>query len=80
MDITWDCIIIGGGAAGLSAALVLGRAQRRVLVLDAGRQSNLASHGVGGLLGQNAIASGSNAGAGVVQSLMSARAAAGSVA
>lgn len=53
MDITWDCIIIGGGAAGLSAALVLGRAQRSVLVLDAGTQSNLASHGIGGLLGQN---------------------------
>src|ERR1700761_3536603 len=46
----WDCIIIGGGAAGLSAALWLGRARRKTLVIDAGRQSNLAAHGVGGLL------------------------------
>lgn len=47
----WDCIVIGGGAAGLSAALVLGRARRRTLVVDAGAQSNLAAHGIGGLLG-----------------------------
>lgn len=47
---SWDCTIIGGGAAGLSAALALGRARRRALVIDAGRQSNLAAHGVGGLL------------------------------
>ena len=53
MDTTWDCIVVGGGAAGLSAALVLGRARRRTLVIDAGRQSNLAAHGVGGLLGHD---------------------------
>lgn len=50
---TWDCIVVGGGAAGLSAALVLGRARRRTLVVDAGQQSNLAAHGIGGLLGQD---------------------------
>lgn len=50
---TWDCTVIGGGAAGLSAALVLGRARRRTLVVDAGAQSNLAAHGIGGLLGQD---------------------------
>lgn len=49
----WDCIIVGGGAAGLSAGLVLGRARRRVLLLDAGAQSNLPAHGIGGLLGHD---------------------------
>lgn len=51
MDI--DCVIVGGGAAGLSAALVLGRARRTTLVVDAGQQSNKAAHGIGGLLGSD---------------------------
>jgi thioredoxin reductase len=53
MDEIWDCIVIGGGAAGLSAALVMGRARLRTLVLDAGEQSNLPAHGIGGLLGHD---------------------------
>jgi thioredoxin reductase len=53
MDTTWDCIVVGAGAAGLSAALVLGRARQRTLVVDAGAQSNLAAHGIGGLLGHD---------------------------
>ncbi len=53
MDVVWDCVIVGGGAAGLSAALVLGRARRRTLLVDAGHQSNLAAHGIGGLLGHD---------------------------
>ncbi|WP_162562783.1 FAD-binding protein, partial [Mycolicibacterium conceptionense] len=53
MENIWDCIIVGGGAAGLSAALVLGRARRRVLLIDAGHQSNLAAPGIGGLLGSD---------------------------
>jgi thioredoxin reductase len=53
MDTNWDCIVIGGGATGLSAALVLGRARRRTLVIDAGEQSNRVAHGIGGLLGQD---------------------------
>ncbi|MDT5069305.1 MAG: hypothetical protein QOK02_5460 [Mycobacterium sp.] len=51
MDIEWDCVVVGGGAAGLSAALVLGRSRRRTLLVDEGHQSNLAAHGIGGLLG-----------------------------
>ena len=53
MDTTWDCIVVGGGAAGLSAALVLGRARRRTLVVDAGKQSNGHTDGIGGLLGND---------------------------
>lgn len=40
----YDCIIIGGGAAGLSAALVLGRARRKVLVCDKGNPRNSPAH------------------------------------
>jgi thioredoxin reductase len=39
--VTFDCIIVGGGPAGLSAALMLGRCRRRVLLCDAGEQRNL---------------------------------------
>jgi thioredoxin reductase len=53
MNTNWDCIVVGAGAAGLSAALVLGRARRRTLVIDAGEQSNRFAHGIGGLLGQD---------------------------
>jgi thioredoxin reductase len=55
MDKIWDCLIVGGGAAGLSAALVLGRARRETLLIDAGAQSNLAAHGIGGLLGFDGV-------------------------
>jgi thioredoxin reductase len=53
MDFVWDCVIVGGGAAGLSAGLVLGRARRRTLLIDVGEQSNLPAHGIGGLLGHD---------------------------
>jgi thioredoxin reductase len=51
-----DAVVVGGGPAGLSAALVLGRARRRVLVLDTGRPANVKSSSIGGLLGQSGVA------------------------
>ncbi len=46
-------MIVGGGPAGLSAALVLGRARQRVLVVDADRPSNSMVRSIGGLLNFN---------------------------
>src|SRR3954467_12778516 len=46
-----DVVMVGGGPAGLSAALVLGRARQDVLVLDAGRPANRVARSIGGLLG-----------------------------
>jgi thioredoxin reductase len=50
VDITFDVVIVGGGPAGLSAAVVLGRCCRRVLVCDAGNPRNAKSRGVHGFL------------------------------
>src|SRR5688572_6483071 len=36
----WECAVVGAGAAGLSAALVLGRARRKAIVIDADDPSN----------------------------------------
>src|SRR5687767_2407443 len=52
---SYDAVIVGGGPAGLSAALVLGRARRRVLVVDSDRPANAVSQGVGGLLGHDRV-------------------------
>jgi thioredoxin reductase len=51
---TWDAMIVGGGPAGLSAALVLGRCCRRVLVADEGRQRNRFSAHLHGFLTRDA--------------------------
>ena len=51
-----DVVIIGGGAAGSSAALVLGRARARVTLIDDLHPSNAPSTGIGGLLGHDGTA------------------------
>ncbi|MBV9380515.1 MAG: NAD(P)/FAD-dependent oxidoreductase [Streptosporangiaceae bacterium] len=43
---TFDVAVIGGGAAGLSAAVVLGRSRRAVIVIDAGAPRNAPADGV----------------------------------
>ncbi|MGO2792981.1 FAD-binding protein, partial [Microbacterium gubbeenense] len=47
----WDVIIVGGGAAGLSAALMLGRSRRRTLVIDTGSPRNRFAAHMHGVLG-----------------------------
>ena len=59
MSADHQALIVGGGAAGLSAALVLGRARVDTLLVDAGEPSNLAAPAIGGLLGQHETAPGS---------------------
>jgi thioredoxin reductase len=51
----YDVIIIGAGPAGLSAALMLGRCRRRVLVCDTGRPRNAASHAMHGFLSRDGM-------------------------
>ncbi len=51
----WESIIVGGGAAGLSAALVLGRCGRRVIVLDDGSPRNAYSRHLHGFLSRDGI-------------------------
>jgi thioredoxin reductase len=52
----YDCIIVGAGPAGLSAALMLGRCRRRVLVCDAGESRNARSKGLHNFLTRDGIA------------------------
>ena len=50
-----DVVIIGGGAAGLSAALVLARARRRVLVVDSGAPRNRPAAHMHGFLSRDGM-------------------------
>ncbi|HEU4829716.1 MAG TPA: NAD(P)/FAD-dependent oxidoreductase [Gemmatimonadales bacterium] len=50
---SFDVVIAGGSFAGLSAAMQLARARRRVLVVDAGRPRNRFAHASHGFLGQD---------------------------
>jgi thioredoxin reductase len=43
---SYDVIVVGGGAAGLSGALTLGRSRRSVLVVDGGEPRNAPAAGV----------------------------------
>ena len=53
---TYDCIIVGAGPAGLSAALMLGRCRRRVLVCHFGEPRNAGSTGMHNYLTRDGIA------------------------
>ncbi|MDS0851617.1 FAD-dependent oxidoreductase, partial [Burkholderia cenocepacia] len=53
MDTHHEVIVIGGSFAGLSAAMQLARARRRVLVIDAGRPRNRFAEHAHGFFGQD---------------------------
>ncbi|MEU8300445.1 FAD-dependent oxidoreductase [Micromonospora sp. NPDC048909] len=52
MEQSYDVVVVGGGAAGLSGALTLSRARRSVLVVDAGEPRNAPAGHVHNYLGR----------------------------
>jgi thioredoxin reductase len=55
LENAYDVVVVGGGAAGLSGALMLARARRSVVVVDAGAPRNAPADGVHGLLGHDGV-------------------------
>jgi thioredoxin reductase len=53
--VSYDCVIVGAGPAGLSAALMLGRCCRKVLVCDVGNTRNARSSGLHSYLTRDGI-------------------------
>lgn len=51
----YDAVVVGGGAAGLNGALMLARARRSVVVIDAGAPRNAPADGVHGLLAREGM-------------------------
>jgi len=49
----YDVVVVGGGAAGLSGAVALGRARRSVLVVDAGQPRNAPAAQIHNYLGHD---------------------------
>lgn len=56
IDEAYDVVVVGGGAAGLSAALVLGRSRRSLLVVDAGEPRNAPAAHLHNYLGREGAA------------------------
>ena len=54
-SVPFDVLVVGGGAAGLNAALVLGRARRRVAVVDAGSPRNAPAEHMQGFLSRDGM-------------------------
>ncbi|SEB60164.1 Thioredoxin reductase [Paramicrobacterium humi] len=55
MNTTHDVVIVGGSAAGLSAAVTLARSLRSVVVIDGGQPRNAPAEGAHNLLGHEGI-------------------------
>lgn len=53
--LTADVVVVGGGAAGLAAAIALGRSRRSVVLVDAGEPRNAPAEGAHNVLGQEGI-------------------------
>ncbi|MFI7419338.1 NAD(P)/FAD-dependent oxidoreductase [Nonomuraea sp. NPDC049684] len=54
-DTDHDVVVVGAGAAGLSAALLLGRARRKVVVVDAGAPRNAPAAHMHGFLSRDGL-------------------------